>query len=253
MIELIQTEFSTSQENLALEEVILDDFLTMERTPLIRLWGNEELSVVLGRGEKVEQQVHLTHCQKEGIPILRRVSGGGSVLHGPGNLNLSFFLPWSFHPDLKSIPASYQLILGWVREALEKSTGVKSSQKGTCDICIGDKKISGTAQARKRHGLLHHLTLLVDFDIELIPLYLKEPEKRPEYREVRHHEEFVTSISKEGLSLNRTVFIQALQESMGAKVSPIELDGETRSRAQKLAVQKYQSEDWNLRGRPPRP
>ena len=251
MIELIQTEFKEANKNLALEEAILEDFLKTERTPLVRVWKNEELSAVLGRGEKAENQLHLDKCNSHEISVIRRVSGGGTVLHGPGNINLSFFLPYSFHEDLKSIPASYCLILGWVKSALKKVSGIDTTQKGTSDLCIGNKKFSGTAQARKRHGLLHHLTILVDFDLNLIPTFLKEPEKRPDYRHQRNHLDFLTNLKDEGYCLNPNELIEGLQESLGNFTRVSSLNNQTLDRCQVLAEEKYLSEEWNLKGRTP--
>ena len=69
---------------------------------------------------------------------------------------------------------------------------------------MGDKKISGTAQARKRYGLLHHLTLLWDLDFKLCECLLKEPSKRPDYRAKRTHSDFLTTFKIENLSFSQT-------------------------------------------------
>jgi len=251
LIELIQTEFQDARHNLALEEAILEDFLSEERSPLIRIWQNEEISIVLGRAEKADDQVHLETCAQREVPILRRVSGGGTVVHGSGNLNISFFLPWSFHPDLKSIPASYALILGWIKEAVHEVTGLTLTTNGTSDLCFNEKKLSGTAQARKRHGLLHHMTLLMDFDLNLIPLLLKEPEKRPDYRLHRNHLDFVTSFKSEGISFSREAFLEGLQRSLGPMIPIDSPDQLIMKRCEDLAQGKYLSKTWNLEGRSP--
>lgn len=251
MIDLLQNEYEKAHLNLALEEAILEEFIKTASTPLIRVWENPELSVVLGRGEKTEQQVNLDACKKKDVPVLRRVSGGGTVVHGQGNLNLSFFLPWEFSEDLKSIPASYQLILGWVKEAIRKSTGVSLELNGTCDLCLGEKKVSGTAQARKRYGLLHHLTLLLDFDLKAISDFLREPLKRPDYRSDRNHLDFVTSLGQEGILLSRKSLLNSLQDCMGEMNEISSISERITQRWEMLAEKKYQSDEWNLKGRTP--
>ena len=68
------------------------------------------------------------------------------------------------------------------------------SMRGSCDLALGDRKFSGSAQKRSRYCLLHQGTLLYDFSLESIPLYLRQPEKQPDYREGREHLDFVSNL-----------------------------------------------------------
>ncbi|MFX0151215.1 MAG: biotin/lipoate A/B protein ligase family protein [Candidatus Hodarchaeota archaeon] len=78
--------------NLALELAILLDHSHSPYDLSIRFWRNPK-SVVLGRNQSVEDEVDLEYCKKNEITLSRRISGGGTVYHDKGNLNLSFFLP----------------------------------------------------------------------------------------------------------------------------------------------------------------
>lgn len=249
----IEHSYPYGPENLALEELLLRPLVKEPSVePIVRLWDNPELCVVLGRAEKAEKQIRLPTCEQKGIPFYRRISGGGTVTHGPGNMNISFFLPFSWNQELKNLKASYQIILKWVQDAIERSCGVETRINGTCDLCIGDKKISGTAQARKRFGILHHLTLLVNFDTSIIAKVQSEPEKQPEYREQRSHDDFITTLEREGVELNRDHFIAELKKAMGGwseQTLPQSLDEDTKA----LAQQKYRSSLWNRDGREPKP
>ena len=66
--------------------------------------------------------------------------------------------------------------------------------RGTSDLVLGDRKVSGNAQRRGRRALLHHGTLLYDFDAQWMMRYLKEPRRQPSYRAERTHEAFVTNM-----------------------------------------------------------
>lgn len=248
MIQFLDFSFNRPDENLALEEVLVTPFVRKASAPLIRVWQNEKTVVVLGRGEKTESQVHTQIAETLNIPILRRISGGGTVVHAPGNINLSFFLPYDFHADLHSIRKSYAYILERVAQALKASMGCTVDLSGSSDLSIAGKKISGTAQARKRFGLLHHMTLMVDMDSTIIVKLLKEPDRQPDYRQSRSHLEFVTSLKSQGYTWDRNAFIQELGHQF-VEIQPIELDDEHREQTLQLAQKKYRSPDWNLHGR----
>lgn len=234
--------------NLALEEALLIPWAAGEGEAVLRVWENRRVCVVLGRAEKAAERVDLEAARMDRIPVLRRMSGGGTVVHGPGNLNISFILPLSTDPSFASIRSSYGWILGKVLLALKKChPGAGFSLRGGSDLCIGMKKISGTAQSRKRFGLLHHLTLLVDFDLELIGKYLKTPQRQPEYRGDRPHAEFVTSLEREGILFDRGLFEAELCAEFGVagKSGP---EAELLLSARKLVKGKYSRDEWNRLG-----
>lgn len=245
--------FGEGPENLALEEVLLRPFLSTPAQPRFRLWHNPSPCIVIGRGEKPAERVHLERAREAGVPVWRRSSGGGTVVHGPGNLNLSFFIPYDLHPDLRNISASQKVVLNWVQEALDLCTGRRPELRGSGDLCLEGKKISGTAQARKKHGLLHHLTLLVDFDLAGISQLLLEPDKRPEYRGERKHGDFVTDLAQQGLLLDEQQLLDAFSKVLGEDSRLVDLDQECLDQAHALAQAKYRQASWNEDGREPRP
>lgn len=249
MIELLQHSFPQVPMNLALEEVLLAPFSHREAPPLLRIWNNSEPCIILGRSEKPDQQVDQLKAGILNIPIYRRTSGGGTVLHGPGNINISFFLPYSFHPELKSIKRSYGLILSWVCESLEKSCGIKPDIQGDSDLAIHGKKISGTAQARKRFGLLHHMTLLLDDRLLTLLDSLQEPQRRPTYRGNRTHQQFVTSLQAHGCPVfPMDFFVQQLCKPFGGS-HPHSLIEQELQAVSLLALGKYSQAHWNMMGK----
>ncbi|MBF0196174.1 MAG: lipoate--protein ligase family protein [Planctomycetes bacterium] len=240
-------------QNLALEEVLIQPFVkNPQLNPIIRVWQSDEYCIVLGRGEKIENQVYTEKAQDLNIPVYRRISGGGTVVQGPGNLNLSFFLPYHFISGLDVIENSYQIILPWVTQSLKKAYGAEVNISGTCDLTINGKKISGTAQARKRHGLLHHMTLLMDFDLAVVSKVLKEPEKRPEYRKLRQHEVFITDLKREGYETEKETFLTALQEIVPGQVAYMNQNDLPHQETLDLAERKYKKDEWNYCGKSPR-
>ncbi len=186
--------FSDPQENLIYDDQLLVRAEKMHQGEVLRFWESTSLFVVLGRTCDPALEVDDAACHKAGIPVLRRSSGGGTVMQGPGCLNFSLVLSRERHPDLASITGSYVYILSRVVSSL-KICGVEAEFRPVCDLITGpdEKKISGNAQRRSRTHVLHHGTILYGFDLSLVSRYLREPPKMPVYRRQRPHEAFITN------------------------------------------------------------
>jgi lipoate---protein ligase len=183
----------TPAENLALDETLLLEAEGGRGGEVLRLWEWPRPAVVLGAGGWLAADVDEAACRADGVPVLRRASGGGTVLLGRGCLLFSLVLALDRSPALGDITASYRYILGRVRDALE---GLLPDIElaGTSDLAAAGRKFSGNAQQRKRHYLLHHGTLLYEFDLGLVGRYLRLPERQPEYRGGRGHAEFLRNL-----------------------------------------------------------
>jgi lipoate---protein ligase len=197
-VRLIDLTLPAPEQNLALDESLFRDLeaaAAAGRDPAasecLRLWESPRPFVVLGRAGRADQEVDLAACRAEAIPVLRRASGGGTVVLGPGCLCFSLVLSYGSHPRLRDVAGSYRTILGWVAGALALD-GL--SLRGEADLALGDRKVSGNAQLRGRHGLLHQGTLLHGFERSLLPLLLREPRRRPAYRGARQHADFVADL-----------------------------------------------------------
>ncbi|EMJ92806.1 lipoate--protein ligase family protein [Leptospira alstonii] len=131
--------------------------------------------------------------------IVRRASGGGTVVHHPEeNLNFTFFISLEVKPELYKVKESYDYFLGLVVAALKRQT-LDASFRGKSDLAILEKglekKISGNAQFRKKGAVVHHGTLILKSSlIERVSGLLKHPPEEPEYRKNRKHSDFVTSL-----------------------------------------------------------
>lgn len=186
---------SSPQQNLACDEALLDLCEEGKTGELLRFWEPEEYFVVLGSSNKFRQEVHIDVCKADGIQLLRRHSGGGTVLQGPGCLNFSLVLKIDSSGPTRNITETTKHIMQRHAGALSTLLGEKVEMKGSSDLTIDGKKISGNAQRRRMKALLFHGTFLLDFNLKLIEKYLKLPPKQPEYREQRNHLDFVRNIS----------------------------------------------------------
>ena len=164
-----------------------DDALLERQQEAIRLWESPVPFVVLGRSCEAAHEVR----SGVDIPVLRRSTGGGTVLQGPGCLNYTLILSMENRHELRAVDRSYEVVLAWVVRTLAlPGLGVRES-----DIVLGERKVSGNAQRRSHAWLLHHGTLLYEaFDLAQVERVQTEPVRRPAYREDRTHKEFLTKM-----------------------------------------------------------
>lgn len=198
---ILDLTLPTIEANLALDEVLLQGTVASDpsrASGLLRFWEFPRHAVVLGINGRLEDEVHRSTCAALDISLARRGSGGGTVLIGPGCLCFSLILPLTHHPSLINVSLSYEWIMNHMAAALRSLTPSMAEEtiqwRGSSDLAMGNFKVSGNAQKRSRQALLHHGTLLYDFDLTLLPKCLKEPERRPEYRGSREHVAFVRNL-----------------------------------------------------------
>jgi lipoate-protein ligase A len=194
-MQLKDISFNDPMENLACDAFLLHQADKHGWGECIRFWESPVYFVVLGRSGDVTVDVNVKQLQMDGVSILRRNSGGGTVVQGPGCLNYAFVLSKQRHDDIKDLSRSYR----WVSDVIIKSLanqGVQAQFYPISDIATVDgKKFSGNAQHRGKDFILHHGTVLYDFDLNIISKYLHMPLDQPQYRQGRKHVDFVTNIS----------------------------------------------------------
>ena len=190
---LLDLTLSAPEENLALDEALLEELEENESDPVLRFWESDRYFVVLGRSSNLADDVHIDACRQDHIPILRRASGGGSVLQGPGCLSYAIVLPIVMHDHLRDIRLTNSYILQRIANALSRWQPT-IAMRGISDLTVADRKIAGSAQRRMRKGLLFHGTVLYRMQAKTISRYLKQPKRQPDYRGDRHHRDFLRTI-----------------------------------------------------------
>lgn len=232
-------------ENLACDEALLDAAEAGESGEILRFWESPEYFVVVGYANKVAAEVNITACEARGIPILRRCSGGGTVVQGPGCLNYALVLRITGDGPTRNISTANQFIMERNRSALTRLTSdfrLQASDlqvSGHTDLAIGGSKFSGNSQRRRKHFLLFHGTFLSNFDLPLVTELLPMPSQQPDYRARRAHGEFIAN-----LNLPASAVKTALRDTWGAKESA---KAAPTNVIQKLVEEKYSKDEWNLK------
>lgn len=202
-MDVIFSTAPTVAENLAMDESAARTAFATGRH-LLRLWWGGPAAVVMGSNERPEKVADVEACTKYGVGLVKRCSGGGTVLQTEGVLNYSLITPAPNNLDLKAgFRQGSEVVC-----AILAAFGITGVPRGTSDIAVGDRKISGNAQARRWRALLVHGTLLVDFDFELAERLLSHPLREPEYRQRRSHRDFLVTLHALGISADRALIEQ---------------------------------------------
>ena len=203
-------------EDLALDEAMLVLADEGGSPPLVRFWEARDYAVVLGASRRLRDDVLVDACRADGVPVLRRSSGGGSVVVGPGALNVTVILPEAAALGLAAVDVAQRYVLERIAESIRRA-GRPVAVMGHGDLTLGDRKCGGSAQRRLKHWFLVHCSILYQFAIERIIRYLAIPARQPAYRQARGHQHFLTN-----LELPRPVLVDALrpESSPGSDTSP---------------------------------
>ena len=211
MMEVMCWSAPTVAENLAIDDAAAR---SASATGLrrLRFWWGGPPAVVMGSSEQLDQVVDAEACARLGVAVLKRSTGGGSVLQTGGVLNYSLITP---APAILDLKAGFRPGINLIC-AILAAFGVVGRPEGTSDVAVGDRKISGNAQARRWKALLVHGTLLVDFDHGLAEAVLKHPPREPVYRRRRPHRDFLVTLRSLGVNADRaTVERAALDAAAG--------------------------------------
>jgi lipoate-protein ligase A len=238
-MKLLDLTLPTPAENLALDEALLEEAdAGVGPDRVLRLWESPELAVILGRSCRFREETHWDDCVAAGVPVLRRPSGGGTVVIGPGCLMYTVLLPYEAHPRLAMIEVAHEFVLSRVRTALETLAGGVEI-RGTSDLAVDGRKFSGNSLRCKRAHLLYHGTLLYAFPLETVTRWLAPPPRQPDYRENRPHGDFIRNLAVDPAALRRS-----LAKAWEAHEPLVEWPRELTAR---LVAERYSHDAWNHR------
>jgi lipoate-protein ligase A len=175
--------------------------------PLLRLWRNAP-AVVVGRFQLAAAEVDVAAAAALRAPVLRRFTGGGTVWHDPGNLNVSAVLRpedalFARQPELRRLPGLYQLVLEPLAVAA-RSLGATGARATDRDVVVDrpdgtTAKLSGVAAWIGGRALLVHATLLADADLDALARACAGPGAAgdPRWERTKSRRATVTSIARE--------------------------------------------------------
>jgi lipoate---protein ligase len=235
-MKFLELTFDDPAANLACDEALLEALEAGSASDdCLRIWQVKKHFVVLGHSDPLQSNVNAQACRDRGIPILRRISGGGTVVQGPGCLNYSLILKHDAR-RFTNIAATFEYVLERHRSVVENIRGLPARFEGSSDLTAGGLKFSGNAQYRKARCALVHGTFLLNFDLPIIETLLPVPAKQPAYRRGRPHLEFITN-----LHLDPAQFRDHLKNAWGCAENLAEVPF---GRIEQLVRDRYGKTEW---------
>ena len=161
--------FISPDEGLALENRLLS-----EKRDTLSIYSRDRPTVSLGRFNRVDDYVDTDFADSNGITVIRRISGGSAIYSDRDQLVFTVVTDRSSFRDKMD---SYERICGCLVRTLG-ALGIEAEYKPKNDVLVGGKKISGCAQYRNREILLHHGTLILRLNPEMMDGVLRPVKER---------------------------------------------------------------------------
>ncbi|WP_099223321.1 lipoate--protein ligase [Listeria costaricensis] len=228
--------------NLAVEEFILTELNLDE--PVLLFYINQP-SIIIGRNQNTVAEINTEYVEKNGVIVVRRLSGGGAVYHDEGNLNFSFITEddgENFHNFAKFTQP--------IVEALRK-IGVEAELKGRNDLLIDGYKVSGNAQFATKGKMFSHGTLMLDLNLDHVAASLKPRKDKLESKGIKSVRSRVANISQfmdqkmttEEFRDHLLRFIFDVEDV--ADVKEYQLTEADWARIHEISAARYANWDWN--------
>ncbi|AYF97980.1 lipoate--protein ligase family protein [Protaetiibacter intestinalis] len=234
--------------HLALDQVLAEEVAAGRRKPTLRIWEWDEPAVVIGSFQSVKNEVDAENAERFGIPVVRRISGGGAMFMEAGSVvTYSLYAPIDLVQGM-SFADSYAYLDDWVLVAL-RSLGIEATYQPLNDIASPTGKIGGAAQKRLADGaVLHHVTMSYDIDAEKMVQVLRIGREKLSDKGTKSAQKRVDPLrSQTGLSraeiIERMVAtFRSLHGLHDGEITPAEY-----ARAEQLVAEKFGTDEWLYR------
>ena len=231
----------TTPISAAVDEAMLESHGLGLVPDTLHFYSRTQPTVSLGRFQKVTETVDMQACKARGVAIVRRRSGGGSIYTDSGQL---LFALITSQNTLGNIPhTSFGTVCDALAGALSR-IGVDARYRPVNDIEIGGRKVSGSAQLRRRGSVLHHGTILVDTDLDTMDLVLRNQPLVPSER--------VTTLSRvlggaPDIEVVKRLVTESIEEALDVQFERGDLTDEELRLIGGYVESFYGRDDWNLK------
>ena len=242
-MQIIRQKLGSPAEHLACDDAVLQAADAGQVPSTLRLWEFDQTVVIIGRSSRVDFEVNREYCAQQSTPVLRRCSGGASVVGGAGCLMYSVVLDQDLGGGLRKIDVAHQYVMSRVLAAVQTQLPEVELQ-GICDLTWQNRKCSGNSLRIGRKHILYHGTVLYAADLNALSSCLSEAPRQPNYREGRDHRQFVTNIPLDAQQLRRD--IESKFEVVNEMSDQVFCDA-ILPRMNELRSQRYDNPSWHHR------
>lgn len=254
---LIELETYDAFMNMAIDEAILRARTESLVVDTLRFYRWKRSAVSIGRFQNADIEVHLKNCAEQGVDVVRRITGGGTVYHDVEDEVTYSLVAARESLKAKGIDEVYSRVYSGITNGLRILGLTPDFNEGTVKACpnltVNGRKVSGSAQCHRRGIVLQHGTILVGARLERMFSCLRVPWAESCMQVVNVAKSRITSLQDE---LHRKVavyevnkaLIEGFQRSLSMKLVSGKLTAYEQELAEKLYSQKYSRNEWNLQG-----
>lgn len=243
---LVDSGLVPPAESAALDEAILEAHVRGEVPSTLHFYRRSVPTVSIGYFQKVGESVNLLECQRRGVSIVRRKSGGSSIYTDPGQLIYGLVIDGC---DVQEDKSAFCVICEALAHALS-TFGVDARYRPPNDVEVGGRKVSGNAQLLRRGSMLQHGTVLVDTDLETMDAVLKpSPAKN---RAMTKPSDRVTTLKSllghaPHMASVKGGIVSAVSETLDAEFKQSDLTESELKHVKALVMERYSRDDWNMK------
>lgn len=264
---LLTTPPARGTWNMAVDEAILEHAGRGDSLPTLRLFAWEPPCLSLGHAQPFAD-VDMARLQTRGWEVVRRLTGGRAILH-TDELTYSVTGPADEPHLVGSILESYNRLAGALLAAVHdlglpvemkedkadasgQTNPVCFEVPSTYEITVGEKKLIGSAQARRKDGVLQHGSLPLTGDLTRICQALVFPDQATRETAMQRLLARATTVeSALGQAVDwetaKQAFVRAFEAQLGLSLEEMKLSESELSRAEELVLEKYAHPSWTER------
>ncbi|XP_057768166.1 uncharacterized protein LOC130988358 [Salvia miltiorrhiza] len=172
--------------------------------------GTTRPTIVMGVSGKPKELLETDAVLRDEIPVIRRFTGGGTVIVDQGTIFVSFICNKDVIPGLQSYPRPIMSWSSLIYKNMFQGIGEFGLREN--DYVLGNRKFGGNAQSITKNRWVHHTSFLWDYEVGNMG-YLKMPTRVPEYRQARNHVEFICRLKE---FMSRSNFINGTTDAVAA-------------------------------------
>lgn len=234
---VLQSNSTDVYRNLAIEEYLMEH--VADRGPVLFLWQSD-CAVVMGKNQNPWRECRLDLMEADGVPLARRVSGGGTVYHDAGNLNYCVIVDRTHYREAQAYEMVFQAMA---------AMGIHAERTGKSNLSVDGLKFSGNAFCFRKGRALHHGTLLLNTDIERLNRYLGSMFDHIETHAIRSVPAKVANL---GLDIEKVspALTSSFQSLYGGGEVSLSVDFDFDEELLRPLVEKHMSSGWTLGATP---
>lgn len=231
-MKLYRNDHTDPYFNLAAEQYLMDT----EGDEVFMLWQNAP-AVIIGRNQNAYAEINRPFVEEQGIPVARRLTGGGAVFHDLGNLCFSFIVNRKDCPEM-----DFSRFCRPIIEVL-RSLGVPAELSGRNDMTVDGRKFSGNAECVYGDKVLHHGTILFSADLSRLAGVLQVDEEKMKSKGIKSVRSRVLNLSELLPDMSVTDLKARLEDAVFA--DRVEFSQEQLAGIEELVKTKYATWEWN--------